>query len=232
MSYATRIFSGPGTAGVTANLDGTANDGAAGEGDQIDTDVESLVGTMRDDKLTGSSGQNLLQGGLGSDTLSGGAGGDTLLFKDGIADHCSTFGPDDFVDADLVDPTPDDCAPKKAPPFGFIFNSQPLDETIPYVSIGPKLRRSGAGRLVARVKCPGAAKRSCKGTLSVSAARGGHALATRKYRAAPGGSARVALKPGRANVRTLHKAGAARLTSVSRGTSHKGPTTTFVIRRV
>jgi hypothetical protein len=232
VSYATRTFTGPGTTGVTADLDGTADDGGTGEGDQIDADVESLVGTIRDDNLTGSSSQNLLEGGPGSDILSGAAGGDLLRFKDGVADHCFLPGAGDVVDADLVDPTPDSCKPHLLLPLSFIFNFQPVDETIPYVGIGPKLRRSGAARLVARVKCARGAKRTCTGTLSVSAARSRHALAKRKYRAAPGQSARVTLNPGKGNVRALHAAGFARLTSVSRGTSHKGPTTTFVVRRV
>jgi hypothetical protein len=232
VSYATRVFPGPGTSGVTADLSGAADSGATGEGDQIDPDVEALVGTLRDDKLTGSGVQNVLEGDLGSDTLVGGAGGDLLRFKDGVADHCYLAGSGDTVDADLADPTPFTCKQRSLLPLSFAFNSQPVDETIPYVAIGAELRRSGKGRLVAQVKCARAAKRACAGVLSVARARAGGALAKRGYRAAPGHTARVTLNAGRANVRALHAAGFARLTSVSHGTSHKGPTTTFVVRRV
>jgi hypothetical protein len=232
VSYATRVFPGPGSSGVTADLSGAPESGATGEGDQIDPDVEALVGTLRDDKLTGSGAQNVLEGGLGSDTLLGGSGGDLLRFKDGIADRCYFAGSGDTVDADLVDPTPAACKQRSLLPLSFTFNSQPVDETIPYVAIGAKLRRSGKARLVAHVTCTRASKRACAGVLSVSPARGGRALAKRKYRAAPGRTARVTLAVGRASVQRLHAAGFARLTSVSHGTSHKGPTTTFVVRRV
>jgi hypothetical protein len=231
VSYATRVFTGPGT-GVTAKIDGAADSGAAGEGDQIDGDVEALVGTLRDDNLTGSSSQNVLEGGLGVDALSGGSGSDLLRFRDGVADRCSTPGSGDTVDADLADPTPLACKKRELLPFSFAFNSQPVDETIPYITIGSKLRRAGPGRIAVQVKCLRVALKACTGVLSVSrpGQAGGGALARRSYRAAPGHAVRVTLHPGQAAVRHLHATGRARLTSVSHGTSRRGPTTTFVDR--
>jgi Ca2+-binding RTX toxin-like protein len=63
---------------VTVILDGVANDGAAGEGDFVASDVENIVGGSAGDKLIGSSGSNTLVGGPGADTLSGGDGNDLL----------------------------------------------------------------------------------------------------------------------------------------------------------
>jgi len=66
--------------------------------------------------------------------------------------------------------------------------------------------------------------------LSRARRAGGAPLAERNYRALPRHAARVVLRPGRAALRRLRAAGHARLTSVSHGTSHKGPTTTIVDR--
>jgi Ca2+-binding RTX toxin-like protein len=66
------------TAGVTATLDGRANDGRPGEGDRIGPGVRQIIGGQGADTLSGNSHANLLRGGSGRDTLSGGDGRDTL----------------------------------------------------------------------------------------------------------------------------------------------------------
>jgi Ca2+-binding RTX toxin-like protein len=69
-----------GSRSVDQNLstDGVANDGAAGEGDNIGTDVESLRGGGGNDTITGGPAANYLQGDDGDDTLSGGDGPDEI----------------------------------------------------------------------------------------------------------------------------------------------------------
>ncbi|MGB7156976.1 MAG: calcium-binding protein [Tepidisphaeraceae bacterium] len=62
------------------SLDGIANDGAAGEGDQL-LEIERLMGGSGDDLLVGSDGGDDLYGYDGSDTLRG-AGGDDFLSGD------------------------------------------------------------------------------------------------------------------------------------------------------
>ena len=71
---------------IAASIDGVANDGEAGEGDNIATDVESIVGGSAGDTLTGGAGNETLIGGAGNDTLSGLAGDDVLDGGAG-ADH-------------------------------------------------------------------------------------------------------------------------------------------------
>ena len=80
-SYRERI------APVTADTDGVANDGEAGEGDNVAPDVEGLEGGVAGDVLTGSAaadqllgsdGNDVLDGAGGSDVVDGGAGADTL----------------------------------------------------------------------------------------------------------------------------------------------------------
>lgn len=75
-------------------LDDVADDGgASGEGDNIHSDVENLVGGLGDDSLTGSAAANLLDGGGGQDQLFGGAGADNLI---GGAGPDTMFGGPDF----------------------------------------------------------------------------------------------------------------------------------------
>jgi hypothetical protein len=63
---------------LAISLDGSANDGAAGEGDNVQADIEHIVGGSDNDLLTGSNGANRLDGGPGDDSLSG-LGGDDLI---------------------------------------------------------------------------------------------------------------------------------------------------------
>jgi hypothetical protein len=234
VSYATRTYTTGGSTGVTADLDGVADDGTTGgnEGDQIDADVESLVGTIRDDKLTGSAGRNDLTGQLGVDTLAGGGAADRFFIRDGTRDKCVQPGDDDTVDADLQDPTPEECAPVKVLTlFSFTFNSKPVDETIPYVDLGT-LKRTSNGRLTARVTCAKESKKTCTGDLRLQAAKGGRSLAVKRFRVKRGKRATVTLTPSAAAMAALKQANAARLLAVSQGTSKKGPTTTQVQRRL
>jgi Ca2+-binding RTX toxin-like protein len=66
------------SAGVTVTLEGTANDGAAGEGDNVLPGAETIVGGSGADTLTGDGGPNTIVGGKGVDTLNGLGGTDQL----------------------------------------------------------------------------------------------------------------------------------------------------------
>jgi Ca2+-binding RTX toxin-like protein len=59
-------------------IDGVADDGASGEGDNVATDVENLIGGAADDVLVGSAAANRLQGGAGNDELFGEGGNDRV----------------------------------------------------------------------------------------------------------------------------------------------------------
>lgn len=85
-----RLYGGPGVdtadysyrlsdvAPLRLSLDGIANDGAAGEGDNVATDVENLAGGLLADVLVGSSKANVLGGAEGGDTIRGLGGNDVL----------------------------------------------------------------------------------------------------------------------------------------------------------
>jgi Ca2+-binding RTX toxin-like protein len=72
------------TGPVTASLDGAANDGVAGENENIPADVEGIVGSPYADKLSGSGTSNdALFGGDGPDDLEGWGGDDQLYGQAG-----------------------------------------------------------------------------------------------------------------------------------------------------
>jgi myo-inositol-hexaphosphate 3-phosphohydrolase len=107
-----------GLASVTITLDGLANDGAVGEGDNVGTDVERVTTGNGNDSITGNAAANLLKaaggadvlnGGLGKDTLEGGGGNDQLGARDGVADTVRCGAGVDTVTADTVDSVSSEC---------------------------------------------------------------------------------------------------------------------------
>ena len=89
ISYASRDL------GVSVTLDLTANDGAAGENDDV-RDVEILIGGKGDDVLDAGelSIKNTLRGGIGDDDLYGGPNGDQLIGEAGADDLFGEAGKD------------------------------------------------------------------------------------------------------------------------------------------
>ena len=76
------------TNAVTVSANGVADDGEAGEGDNLGADVEQLTGGQGNDTISGSSsaggsiqgdvGNDVITGGSGNDSIGGGAGNDTI----------------------------------------------------------------------------------------------------------------------------------------------------------
>ena len=79
------------------SLDSVANDGSAGEGDNVGADVEdvfssgtgpdTIAGRAASNTLQGSGGDDQIDGGAGNDTLSASAGNDTIRARDGFSDR-------------------------------------------------------------------------------------------------------------------------------------------------
>ena len=93
---------------VIASLDGIANDGWAGEGDNVDPSVERLEGGAGDDLLIGNQFDNMLVGDVGDDVLKGRGGADRLEGSAGndVFPTPGIDGADTLVggpDRDLVD---------------------------------------------------------------------------------------------------------------------------------
>ena len=91
----------PVTATISDDCSGTPcalpNDGSAGEGDQIERDVENLTGGSAGDLLRGTGDANVLVGGAGGDRLEGLVGRDVLDPGFGNADIVIGGGSIDFV---------------------------------------------------------------------------------------------------------------------------------------
>ena len=94
VSYRTR------TAPITADMDGNADDGEAGERDNIQGDVESILGGSGNDRLTGSDADNYLDGGPGDDALSGLGGDDDFSGEAGDDVMLGGAGHDSFASSD------------------------------------------------------------------------------------------------------------------------------------
>jgi Ca2+-binding RTX toxin-like protein len=112
VSYANR------SGAVTVDLDGAADDGEAGENDNVASDVEDVTGGLGADSLTGDSNSNTLTGGAGNDTIDGSEGVDTLLAgsgadavtsRDSVGDLVSCGGDTDSLTADTLDAISSDC---------------------------------------------------------------------------------------------------------------------------
>src|SRR5262245_34456182 len=89
---------------VTVTIDGVANDGEPGEGDNVKPDVEYLIGGSGDDSLTGSAGANHIEGREGNDTLVGGGENDLVTGGNGNDSIAGGAG-DDFIAAGAGDDT-------------------------------------------------------------------------------------------------------------------------------
>ena len=108
-------FHAPGVsqyADLAVSLDNIANDGAAGERDNVHGDVEDVYGALGNDVLTGNwrdnqlyadEGDDTITGGAGKDHLYGSGGDDTIDAVDGEADHVSCARGNDTVSVDAID---------------------------------------------------------------------------------------------------------------------------------
>lgn len=69
------LFGGAKTNNGTTQLEVDADDGKAGELDDVRGDVENITGGTGNDVLTGSASPNVINGGAGADNIAGGIGG-------------------------------------------------------------------------------------------------------------------------------------------------------------
>ena len=72
------------TENLKLDLDGIADDGAAGENDSLASDIENLTGGKGADWIVGNGLNNVIRGGAGNDTLEGSSGNDTLYGDAGV----------------------------------------------------------------------------------------------------------------------------------------------------
>ncbi len=102
------------TANLVIGLGSIADDGEAGEHDNVRADIETVIGgsgndsisgTGRSEKLIGNAGNDTLRGGFGDDTLDGGAGADLLDGGGGTGDAATNDGSDTVINVENVTTT-------------------------------------------------------------------------------------------------------------------------------
>jgi Ca2+-binding RTX toxin-like protein len=99
---------------VDVTLEGQANDGPAGENDNVGADIENVLGGTAGDKLTAGPSSVILQGNGGDDVLAAGPG-DDLLFGGQGSDQLTGSDGDDMLQDDNPTPALSDADP---PPGG------------------------------------------------------------------------------------------------------------------
>ena len=70
-------YSASASAGMNIYMDGSYGTGGDAAGDRL-FNVEEVIGSNQDDRITGNDNGDLILGGAGNDSLTGGAGADTL----------------------------------------------------------------------------------------------------------------------------------------------------------
>jgi hypothetical protein len=105
---------------LRVTLNDAADDGAAGENDNVRVDVEAvasqtqtgpegaggndtLIGNDAINDLSGGRGNDRIDGGRGNDVLAGGAGDDTIDAQDGFADFVACGPGNDTANVDTLD---------------------------------------------------------------------------------------------------------------------------------
>ncbi|MGI9658789.1 MAG: calcium-binding protein, partial [Gaiellaceae bacterium] len=169
------------TLAVNVDLDGIPDDGEAGEGDNVITDIEDILGGSGPDRLRGGGGANRLVGGAGADDLDGlagpdtieaGAGADTIQAKDGTTDVITCGDGKDSLTRDTQDVVVSDCEDVDGGG-GFVTTLEEAialggvattPASIAAVKGGVSVNSKGIFRL--RVKCPKkSSSKVCKGSL-------------------------------------------------------------------
>lgn len=242
--------------GKTVSLDNIANDGGAGEGDDVRSDVEDLVGTGSNDTLIGSGDPNTLDGAGGTDRLEGlggadtliggsgtndatfgGEGNDAIMLRDGLVDACPNGGPGtNTFDLDLVDQTITFGGGRLGFPRCFSASFPQLVSAVAVgaVNEGPNVRLSvpppalrPAGVRM-RLACPTALRRPCAGSLAVFTYRGARALGSVAYSLRPGRAKALVVPLGSQARQAALATPALRIVSLERGRLGAKTTIRFV----
>jgi hypothetical protein len=207
------------TTQVTVTLDDRADDGSAGERDNVRSDVENAIAGASDDTLVGSATANVLTGGPGNDRLTGAGGADTLVggsgddvidAADGNADTIICGDGNDTADADAVDAVAPDCEhvsrpPAPAGPAAVAMNAAARQDTVSAILLAAgSLKMDKHGRVRITLGCA-ALGAPCSGRVTL---RAGGPLASASFRLPAGVIRTLTLtlsKPATKRVRRSHR---------------------------
>ncbi len=163
---------------VSVTLDGIANDGVAGENDNVAIDIEDIIGSFFNDTLTGSVLANDIDGGLGndvinglggSDTVNGGRGNDTLDGGSGADDIIGGAGVDRLRSRDGA---VDDLQCGSETDIALVDTVDVLrscEATSRGLVLSSGTAKLASGRVTVLVGCPALEGKACSGKLTLSA---------------------------------------------------------------
>jgi Ca2+-binding RTX toxin-like protein len=208
---------------LSLTLDGIANDGQAGEADNL-LELENIFGGEGDDTIVGDASQNRLLGGLGADTIIGLGGNDELF-----GDFGSNGRNRGIVSTEPLEDTLDggagrdglDCGP------GFdLARHDDRDDVSPNcertgaVLAGESAAVTGKRKTKVAVECPATEGVACVGRIELSVA--GKTVGKGKFSITPDTSKRAKVKLTKKGAKVLRKAGGSLLVSVSLVTTEPG----------
>jgi Ca2+-binding RTX toxin-like protein len=226
-SVRVNVFSHP---ALAISLDGVANDGGPGEGDNV-VRVENVEAGGLGDRIVGSADANRLDGRSGDDEIVGGEGADSLIGGDGndlieardssTRDTVACGSGADTVIADLADVVPmrlvlaDDTKCERIERF-------PADDGPPGVVASRVVRIRAGGAVRLRIACPRKARVHCAGTVRLAPVPR-RTLARSRYRVAVGRRGTLELDLSAGEVRKARRAGSLLAITRERGDSDRGP---------
>lgn len=221
---------GPGTdrisyqnalAPLSVTLDGTANDGVAGENDNVGPDVEDVLGGNFADTLTGNASANQLDGGPGNDVLNGEAGSDGLIGGRGDDSLTGGLGVDALDGGDgpdrlfSRDASSDDVSCGGSEDTALI-DALDVPRACETVSLGALVTTANArarlGRVALSVSCPAVEAVPCRGSVRLTR---GRQLGVRSFTIPAGGRRTVAVALNANGRRVVKRLGSVRLTATT-----------------
>jgi Ca2+-binding RTX toxin-like protein len=193
---------------VFVSIDGVANDGFAGEGDNVQADVENIVGGPGDDVLGGSAAVN---------SIDGAGGNDSIAVRDSTGDAVTCGAGIDSVVADgldSIDPASGSC--------------ENVDRGA-IAATGRKLGRAGVsvrkGRARVRVVCPLDALGGCAGKVQLR--RGGRSVGSGSFITPTATRTLVSVKLPKSVARSVRRGRKVKVTLTITGRDLRAPLTTL-----
>jgi Ca2+-binding RTX toxin-like protein len=193
---------------VFVSIDGVANDGFAGEGDNVLADVENIIGGSADDVLGGSAVTN---------SIDGGPGNDAIAVRDTSADEVTCGAGLDSVVADALDSIDP-----------FLGSCENVDRGV-VAALGRRLGRSGVsvrkGRARIGVVCPLDAIGGCAGVARLK--RSGRSAGSASFLTPAATRKTVSIKLPKGVARLIARGRRVKVTLTITGSDLRGPLRTF-----
>jgi Ca2+-binding RTX toxin-like protein len=191
VSYADRV------AGVAVTLAGGADDGEAGESDDVDASTENVVGGGGPDVLTGARDR--------ANVLAGGAGDDFLRLRDEDADPDSAQcgAGIDRTEVDAIDTEANDCENVTVDGVIVRVGTTPAIVPVAYL-LGRRIKVAREGAVIVSLRCGDDVIGRCQGTLTLYRP-GGRRLASSSFRILPGQGKGVRIQPAAGVLRGLFR---------------------------